>query len=178
LKSDIKKHPILKNIEFDVDKYASEIFKQERSDPDKLRKSQLRSILDALRNDSPSYQESIEQLFMMNFTVLNAGEGDFFIVSDNPGFTLKWMDSEGKRAGVYNIDLSNFQQVFFPLNSKQALIFDQFNPDLPQKQFRFINYINAPSAQVDALNRASLFCTNGKIFCENKEYLLNFTKNL
>lgn len=178
LKKDITEHPILKEIEFNIDDYANAFFEQERSDPDKLKKMHLRSIFDVLRMDSLSFKDSFDKLYLMNFTVLNAGEDDFFIVSDNPGFTLKWMDNEGNQAGVYNLDLLNFHQIYFPLNSKQALLFDQFDPFLSEMNFRYVNYVNSPSSQVEALNKASLFCTNGKVFCENRDYLMNFIDKL
>ena len=77
--------------------------------------------------------------------LMNAGMNDYFIVSDNPGYTLKWLDERGEQAGVYNTDFLNFNQVSLAsaggdeiLSEFAANIGDVYIHQIRQAVIRFI----------------------------------------
>lgn len=162
---------------FDFTKLANEFIERDKANPDRLKNVQLRGIVDTLTYQSQNFIDTAKLMFLMNFIVIQAGQSDFFVTSDNPGYTMKRIGS-GDDYGIFNLDLRDFHQVFFPLNSKQALLFKDFNHNHTPQIIRPIQYADLSSEEVMRFNLGSHFCTNGKMFCEDRDYLKSFRERL
>lgn len=137
---------------------------------DRTHKSMLLSTTLGL-NDQ--YADAVNRLMCYEFTVLEANEEDFFLVTDNPGYTLKKVNSE---FWPFNTDFKDFDSVIIPINSKQVFLINGHEPSykIGIYPIRRINYRRLSRKEVMLINRRLVFVINSRIFCESEAYLKSF----
>jgi hypothetical protein len=135
------------------------------------RETHLQGLLESTKGYRETIHAAKNALFGMDLTILVAGQNEWFFTSDNPGFTLF-------NQNTYNTRFVNFDSVFFPINSKQTLIFKRYNGLNYINAVRPIQYILATSDNVNYVNSNTFFFSDERIFCENRDYLFKFRSSL
>lgn len=130
--------------------------------PDELHKQ---TLIETAIGKNDAINNSSEVLKAMTFFVLEPlNSSDFFITSDNPGFTLL-----GDK--VFNTNFGRFDSIGFPINSKQLVFLRgksrQSNLEIHKK----INFIKLGTKGIDTLNFCTIFNSTEYVFCESKKYL-------
>lgn len=126
------------------------------------------SIIESIKGTNEPINQAKRKIRRLNiflFEPLN--EEDYFITSDNPGFTLI-----GNK--VYNTNFGDFDSIGFPINSRQLVMFMGQSPQSELEVLRRINYMKLTSKEIDILNACTTFNAVGYIFCESKKYLEEF----
>lgn len=128
----------------------------------------LRGLIESVQGVNVAWRDAFVKLLSMNFEVLTpAVENDFFLTSDNPGFSLN-----GEQ--IWNTNFGWFDTVAFPISSKHAIYFNQFNSLNHLEVLKRVRYRKITSAEIDTINYATLVVSDELLFCENEVYLKNF----
>lgn len=108
-----------------------------------------------------------EKLLHFQITILEPlNIEDYFITSDNPGFTIL-------KDKIYNTNFGKFDAIGFPINSKQILVFSRKNGPLDKTPT--VKYLKIPKNSIHIINQYSAITSMKYIFCEDREYLHKFT---
>jgi len=170
-------HPFVnyyvKERNFDINSFYKNFKLEHLNNPRREELAHKELLMTSALRISSAKQEASNNILCFEFYVLEADEKDFFLVTDNPGFTLKEIDS---KFHTLNTDFKDFHLIVVPLNSKQTLIIDGKvrNPKYLINPLRRIEYVNASSKLVWEINRGLVFVINSDIFCENEVYLNSF----
>jgi hypothetical protein len=158
---------------FDVDRFHKNFKTEYFDNPRREEIAHKELLMTSALGISKARQETSNNILCNEFYVLEAGANDYFFVMDNPGFTLKEIDS---KLQTFNTDFKDFYLIVIPLNSKQVLLIDGNiqNKNNLINPLRRINYMQASSKMVMEINRGLVFVINSTIFCENQNYLRSF----
>lgn len=140
---------------------------QDKELPEELHKQ---SLIDTAKGQNDAINRTKEVIKRMNLFILEPVSAlDYFITSDNPGFTLL-----GDK--VFNTNFSRFNSIGFPINSRQLVFFNGISSRSQFEIHKRINFIKIPSSEIHLINCYTAFNSNEYLFCENKKYLTEFTK--
>ena len=95
-------------------------------------------------------------------------EGEFFITSDSPGFSVC------EKGGIYSLKFKDDISHYMPISSKVFIALQ--NPVYALNAPK-LSIIDVTSEIVQYINNGSISASNGYVFCENKEYLSNHMNN-
>lgn len=171
--NDAKNHPTFKNIDREIlFQVAEMVLAKNASDPEYLHKIHMNGLVETANGVNEQVKQTFQRLLQMNFYIYEATGDDYFITTDNPGYTIGY--TELGKAIVVNTDFAFCRHVFFPINPRQALFLDNPNPLNWETNFRHVNYKELNSDQIYQFNRASLAHTIKFVFGFNKLHLETF----
>lgn len=140
------------------------------TNPDVPIENHLKSTLEIISGTNDSLNDVVNRILQMNFDVIEIqNESDFFITSDNPGYTRNGL-------GIFSLNFGAFDSIFFPINSKQVIRFLGTNPLNYVYNLRPINYVKATRIIIDDINYCTYCMADEKVYCEDRSYLQNFIK--
>lgn len=174
---DTGEYKTLESLGINYKEFAEELKGKQLSDPEHGKKFHLTELLNTSFQDNLPVKETLEKMLTMNVVILEAGEPDHFIVTDNPGFTLK-KAADGIGRIVYNADFLNFDEVFIPINSKQAILFEGTDPLSRLWEMKHLRYESLPASEIQKYNQASTMFITSKVFCQDREYLKSLADTL
>ena len=123
------------------------------------------TLIESTKGKNNAVNKINDILRKMIFYVLEPlHDSDYFITSDNPGFTLL-----GNK--VYNTNFKSFDSVGFPINSKQTVFYSGTCMQNSLEIRKKINYIKLNTKDVDNVNYCTIYNSNKYVFCESKHYL-------
>lgn len=127
-----------------------------------------RTLIETAIGQNSAINDAKRLLLKMSFYVLEPlNNSDFFITSDNPGFSLL-----GKK--VFNTNFGRFDSVGFPINSKQLVFLTGISSQSHLEIHKKINFAKIGTKEVHLLNCCTVFNANEHVFCESKKYLTEF----
>jgi hypothetical protein len=129
---------------------------------------QKQSIIETLRGTNEAVNQAkrkIQKLKIYLFEPLS--NKDYFITSDNPGFTLI-----GNK--VFNTNFGEFDSIGFPINSKQTVMFIGLSSQSDLEVVRQIHYRKLTSKDMDKFNNCTTFNAVQYVYCESKKYLTEY----
>jgi hypothetical protein len=130
------------------------------------------ALVTSAKGINSNVEETKRVLLKMNIYLFEPKyHNDYFITSDNPGFSLL----KGK---VFNTNFGDFDSVGFPINSKQFIFFHGKSVQSEFEIRRAINYQKATSKEVDQFNYYTMQNSFEYVFCESKSYLKYITEKL
>jgi hypothetical protein len=131
---------------------------------------QKQSILETLRGTNEAVNSAKQKIQKLRLYILEPLDSrDYFITSDNPGFTIL-----GNK--VYNTNFGQFDGIGFPINSKQLLWLTGQSYQSGLDILTRINYIKLTTKEVDRLNFCTTFNSYEYIYCESKKYLMDYVE--
>ena len=157
----------LKFHNFNYDEFAEKFKSETLDDPDRPRTHQLTGLVETSRNENTAVTDAIIKILRMNISILEANKQDYFLVSDNPGFSLDGLK-------MFNTNYGKFHKIYFPINSKQMILFEGFNFANYINPLVRLNYFTVPSSFVNEVNRLTKLIADEVIYCENRDYLVRF----
>lgn len=155
---------------FNFSKFTSDFKIRELNDPSHAERTHLNILASTVKGEMLTSKENFDAIVLNNFIIIEASEEDYFLVSDNPGFSLR---KNGAGMGVFNCDFGFFDQIVFPINSKQALLIEGSSSNALNliNPLRRLAYVKVSSYDIYQINKSSSFCANSKLFCEDRTYL-------
>lgn len=138
--------------------------------PEFIAETHNHNILHSTQGINDTLKEVANILLSMDFIVVEIqSDEDFFFISDNPGHTKEGLIIH---AWHYN----SFDSIFFPINSKQVIMFRGHNSLNYILGLRPIRYVVASPLDIDDINYATVRMAEEKVFCESRQYLEHFIK--
>lgn len=135
---------------------------QDKDIKDELHK---RILFDSFSGNDETMNKIKTVLGKMNLFVAEPlKDSEFFLTSDNPGFTIL-----GDR--ILNTHFSEFTGVGFPITSKQFVLLLGTSSQSQLEIRKKINFRKFKTEAIDSLNRATIINSNEFVFCESKKYL-------
>jgi hypothetical protein len=131
--------------------------------PDEMHKQTLIESAKGKNDAINNAKESLKRMELFIFEPIN--HSDYFITSDNPGFTLL-----GDQ--VFNTNFGHFDSIGFPINSKQIVFLRGISPQSPLEIHKRINFRRLGTKGTDLMNYCTIFNSNKYVFCESKRYLV------
>lgn len=169
LKNELR--PLIEYHDFDYDNYVASLKKQLQEDPNYPKFSHLRGLVESSRTTNELVTDAINKILSMNIAILQAsGKDDYFFTSDNPGYSLL-----GNK--MFNTNYGAFNQIVWPINSKQAILLEDFDTLNYIKPLVRLRYIPLTTKFVEQVNTMSLQIADEKLFCENRDFLNQFKLN-
>ena len=165
-------HPIVGM--FTTDESLSKFKEQMMNDKNQSKNVQITGLFHNLIEQDTSTQHAARLLQGAEIAVFDAPNGEFFLISDNPGFTLA-ARTDG-RFNVFNTEFgsSNFQGIGYPVNSKQTLYLHSPKSKNVLHVGRDVTYKVQTSQMVDEVNSSTALMSDRKIFCVDRSYLERF----
>lgn len=132
--------------------------------PDELHKQ---TLIETAKGTNDAINNAKDVLKKMELFVLEPiNNSDYFITSDNPGFTLL-----GDK--VFNTNFGRFDSIGFPINSKQTVFLKGLSSQSSVEIHKRINFIKLRTKGIDLMNYCTIFNSNEYVFCESKKYLVD-----
>jgi hypothetical protein len=129
---------------------------------------QKQNIIEAIRGTNEPINQAKKKIQRFNiYTLEPLSSKDYFVTSDNPGFTLI-----GNK--VFNTNFGQFDSIGFPINSKQLVMFMGQSSQSELEILKRINYRNLTSKEVDRFNHCTTFNAYEYVYCESKKYLTEY----
>lgn len=126
------------------------------------------SIIEAMKGTNEPINEAKRKIQRLNLYLFEPlSDKDYFITSDNPGFTLI-----GNK--VFNTNFGQFDSIGFPINSRQLVMFMGLSLQSDLEILKRINYRKLTSKEVDRFNSCTTFNAFEFVYCESKKYLTDF----
>lgn len=134
-------------------------------------RTQLMGLLTSAMGISEGVESAMSRFFDMQIAVLCAPDDEYFITSDNPGFTLCTM--KPGELFPYNTHFATMDSITYPINSKQALYiyWDKNNLIRGDKPVHYETLSRADMLQV---NQTITNFASAKIYCASRHYLKAF----
>jgi hypothetical protein len=173
-KTEIESHPILNKLAFDFNKYSEDFRTRMLNDKDQPRSIQLAGIYESSKGRSDTVSEIHLRLMNMNFQIIEAPDGHYFVTSDNPGFSLETR-TDG-RYNIWNMAFMKVDNIIYPVNSKQAIRFFGINRVNFLEVLKGISYKTATHALMSRINTSTAIVADEKIYCEDEAYLRGVIK--
>ncbi len=134
----------------------------------------LQGLYDSTHRRNQAVNDTIWQMLGMEvFVVLIKNEKEFFLTSDNPGFTF-YENRDLHRVEFFNTDYGRMTGIGFPISSKMAIMLQGFKRSNQFNGDRIVHYSTATNRDIDLFNYGTKSVAMEKIFCENKDYLQNY----
>lgn len=152
---------------FNYDEFTVKLKSEILDDPDRPRTHHLTGLVETSRNENTAVTDAIIKILSMNIIILEANHQDCFFVSDNPGYSL-----DGFK--MFNTNYGKFDKIYFPISSKQMILFEGFNFANYINPLVRLNYFTVPSSFVNEVNRLTKLIADEVIFCEDRDYLVRF----
>ncbi len=112
-------------------------------------------------------KECLKRMTLYVFEPLN--NSDYFLTSDNPGFSLL-----GDK--VFNTNFGRFDAVGFPISSRQTVFLTGNSKQNQLEILKRINFVKLDTKRMDLINYCTIFNSNEYVFCETKKYLTELVK--
>jgi hypothetical protein len=159
---------LIEHHKFDYDGFIEKYKTSFQRDTSYPRSMHLRSLIETSMDLNEPVADAVTKILSMNINVLEVSNGgDYFFVTDNPGYSLL-----GDR--MFSRNYGAFDRIIWPVNSKQAIQlvgFDSLNYIRP---LRRIQYIKINSSNVNEINKMLFMIADECIFCENRDFLNAF----
>lgn len=124
-------------------------------------------IIEAVNGTNEALNDAKKLLMGLSLSILEpVNTHDYFITSDNPGFTLL-----GNK--VLNTNYGEFDYIGFPINSKQLLLFRGKAAQGDLIIHKQLNHRWITSNEILIHNYCTIFNSYQYVFCESKKYLKN-----
>lgn len=158
--------------DFDFDEYVKQFKNAILQDEEFAKKNHHRSLIETSFNLNDPVREAITKILSMNLIVLEiTNPNDYFLVSDNPGYSLQ-------RNIVFNTNYGDFDMIHFLINSKQTLLLYSFNGLNYVRPLIRLKFIPIRPAIISKINIATYEMANEAVFCEDRKYLETFKSGL
>lgn len=130
--------------------------------PEEMHKQML---VESHKGTNEAINDAKKALERLNLYLLEPSrEKDYFLTSDNPGFTLL-------ANMVFNTNFGRFDSIGFPINSRQAVFLTGQSNQSTLEIHKRINFISLDPKAVERFNHCTIFNANELVFCESKKFL-------
>lgn len=166
LKTELR--PIIEHHSFDYDSFVGRMKREMQNDRSYAEASHLRSLVESSRQSNEPVFDAITKILSMNIVILEVnGKADYLFVSDNPGYSLL-----GNK--MFNTNYGAFDKIVWPINSKQIILLDGFNPLNYINPLIRLRYLPVQSTYIQEVNKMTFLLADEKVFCENRDALNRF----
>ncbi|MEJ1241876.1 DUF4238 domain-containing protein [Chryseolinea sp. T2] len=160
-----------------TDDYWDNLRKDVPHIPFDAKTTQQQSIIEALSGISETANHALFRLAQMRVVVINAPEGEYFLASDNPGFSILRHPNEPIFL-THSFRLNDMIAAFYPISSNQALMFQMIQEPPSDERDRHLNYYSASPEDMYVYNQDTLKNSDQYVFCCDREYLRRFIERV
>lgn len=151
------------------DEFIELIKKSNRENKNRPAETHLFGLIQSYMGRNEAMKTAAHQLLNYRVHVIECPPQEYFITSDNPGFTF--VRAENGRLYPWNTKFPDFYCVVFPINSRQAVTFLDYRYLRMFEQLKRVTYHTLTPDGVRQINFSTYLYCDKMLYCEEKSYL-------